>query len=327
MTMLLLVALLWRDLAQNNPMINPTSRETSHYTHFQRGNPQDATPSARQGGFVLMGGGGDVDEAFEWMSKRGGNGDFLVLRGSGGDGYQQYLDDLTEANSVETLVLKDAEAARDPFVLERVARADAIFLAGGDQWNYVGKWADSPLLDALNGSILKGVPIGGTSAGLAVLGQHLFTAQNGTVTSEEALPDPYHPNITLSSDFLHAPPLEGLVTDSHFSERDRMGRLVTFMSRLQQDRGLDSLRGVGVDEGTAALVDPEGESRTVGKGEAHWVRATAAPESCQAGQPLTQTALLVTSVGAGETFSLNSWSSPDRPERSMKVQSGKLSYE
>lgn len=307
-------------------MLNPTTRETAHYTHYQRGNPQDAEPATTQGGFVLMGGGGDVDEAFQWMAERGGNGDFLVLRGSGGDGYQEYLDTITDANSVETLVIKDAEAASDPFVLERVARAEAIFLAGGDQWNYVGKWANSPLLDALNGSILKGVPIGGTSAGLAVLGQHLFTAEKNTITSEEALPDPYHPNITLSSDFLHARPLEGVITDSHFSERDRMGRLVTFMARLQQDQGLETVRGVGVDEGTAALVTPQGDSRVVGKGGVHWVQASRAPEECQPGQPLTQTGLEVTSVGPGETFSLNGWSSPEQPSRPMKVESGQLTY-
>lgn len=326
MTMLLLVALLWQDLAQT-PMLKPTSRDTAHYTHFQRGNPQDAKPAAGQGGFVLMGGGGDVDEAFQWMSERGGNGDFLVLRGSGGDGYQEYLDNITDANSVETLVIKDAEAAQDPFVLERVARAEAIFMAGGDQWNYVGKWADSPLLDALNGAILKGVPIGGTSAGLAVLGQHLFTAEKNTVTSEEALPNPYHPNITLSSDFLHAAPLEGVITDSHFSERDRMGRLVTFMSRLQQDQSLSSVKGVGVDEGTAALVTLEGESRVVGKGEVHWVQATQAPEECKADVPLTHTSLHVTSVGKDETFSLNEWTSPEEASRPMKVEAGKLTYE
>ena len=271
-----------------------------------------------------MGGGGDVDEAFQWMDDRGGHGDFLVLRGSGADGYQEYLDDITEANSVQTLVIKDAQAAHDPFVVERIQRAEAVFLAGGDQWNYVGKWKDSPLLEALNGAILKGVPIGGTSAGLAVLGQHLFTAEKNTVTPEEALVNPYSEKITLSSDFLKAPVLEGLITDSHFSERDRMGRLVSFMGRLQTDRDLSSLRGVGVDEGTAALVQPSGDSRVVGKGGVHWVRSGAAPEVCEPGQPLTFENLTVTTVKDGETFNLTRWESPQAESRQMNVTEGRL---
>lgn len=304
-------------------MVHSSTANNDHFAYYQRGNRQDARPQT-EGGFVLMGGGGDVDEAFQWMAERGGDGDFLVLRGSGEDGYQEYLDNITGADSVETLVIKTREGACDPFVLERVAQADMIFLAGGDQWNYVGKWSQTPLLDALNGAILKGVPIGGTSAGLAVLGQHLFTAERDTVTSEQALADPYHERILFSSNFLQAPALQGLITDSHFSERERMGRLVTFMARLHQDNALPAMRGVGVDEATAALVEPDGESRVVGKGAVHWVRSNALPAACQPGQPLTFEGLEVTSVTHGETFDLHGWSSPQQAARPLSVVSGKL---
>lgn len=304
-------------------MLTPTTRHSEHYSYFQRGSANDVAPKT-EGGFVLMGGGGDVDEAFLWMDEKGAHGDFLVLRGSGGDGYQDYLDELTSANSVQTLVLKDAQAAHDDFVLDRVSKAEAIFLAGGDQWNYVGKWKDSPLLEALNVAILKGIPIGGTSAGLAVLGQHVFTAEKGTVTSEQALADPCQEKVTLSSEFLQAPVLEGLITDSHFSERDRMGRLVSFMGRLQQEQGLESLRGVGVDEGTAALVEPNGASTVVGKGGVHWVSSSGRPEVCQAGTPLTFQCLSVTSVKSGESFDLTSWKSPQVESQGMTVLEGEL---
>lgn len=306
-------------------MLTPTTLHCEHYSYFQRGSASDVAPKT-DGGFVLMGGGGDVDEAFLWMDEKGAHGDFLVLRGSGGDGYQDYLDELTSANSVQTLVLKDAQAAHDAFVLERVSKAEAIFLAGGDQWNYVGKWKDSPLLEALNAAILKGVPIGGTSAGLAVLGQHVFTAEKGTVTSEQALADPFQEKVTLSSEFLQAPVLEGLITDSHFSERDRMGRLVSFMGRLQQEQGLESLRGVGVDEGTAALVEPDGSSTVVGKGGVHWVRSGGRPEVCQSETPLTFQQLSVTSVKTGESFDLTSWKSPQVEPLTMTVLEGELNF-
>lgn len=318
----LLLGLLVLQLAGNPGMIN-THQDNPHYTHFHRGSSTDATPQ-HKGGFVLMGGGTDVDEAFQWMDERSGHGDFLILRGSGGDGYQEYIDGVTEANSVETLVIKDAEAASDPFVLERVARADAIFMAGGDQWNYVNKWKDSPMLDAINAAIIKGVPIGGTSAGLAVLGEHLFTADNGTITTVGALADPYDPKIRLASNFLQAAPLEGLITDSHFSERDRMGRLVTFMARLAKDQDLEEIRGVGVDEKTAALVEPDGKSRVVGEGGVHWVRAEQKPEVLELGKQLTYGGLEVTSLTAGQTFDLSTWTSPDASPAGMKVVKGKL---
>lgn len=315
--------LFWLLLGQTEPMLTPTNHKSPHYTHYQRGNQTDVQPETR-GGFALMGGSTDVDEAFQWMAERGGNGDFLVLRGSGSDGYQEYIDELTEANSVETIVLKDKEAAHDEFVLERVARADAIFLAGGDQWNYVGKWKDTPLMEHLNTAILNGVPLGGTSAGLAVLGEHLFSAEKGTVTSEEALADPYHERLTLESNFLQAPPLRNLITDSHFSERERMGRLVSFMARLQQDQQLETVRGVGVDEKTAVLVEPSGKARTVGRGSAHFAKADAMPEVCEEGSPLTHRSLSVHSVSEGQTFDLTDWSSPQVEARPMKVEKGVL---
>lgn len=320
MTCFLLCLLLF---AKQPDMTNITPRHTDHYSYYHRGNSQDVSPKT-EGGFVLMGGGGDVDEAFQWMAERGGQGDFLVLRGSGSDGYQEYLDEITDANSVNTLVIKDAQAASDPFVLEKVTQAEAIFMAGGDQWNYVGKWKGTPLLDALNAAILKGVPIGGTSAGLAVLGEYLFSAEKNTITSEQALDNPFHENITLTNDFLQAPPLQGLITDSHFSERDRMGRLVTFMGRLQDDHALAGMRGVGVDEGTAALVSPDGSSRVVGKGKTHWVESTESPQVCEPGRPLTLQGLKVTSVGPGGHFDLKTWSSPENPAHSIEVVNGRL---
>jgi cyanophycinase len=321
MTQLLLLLLLAG--LPTTDMVNASSTNTEHYTYYRRGGSQDAQP-VTEGGFVLMGGGGDVDEAFQWMAERGGNGDFLVLRGSGGDGYQQYLDEITDANSVETLVIKDREGACDPFVLERVARAEMIFLAGGDQFNYVGKWKGTPLLDALNGAILKGVPIGGTSAGLAVLGQHLFTAEKGTITPQEALANPYHERLLLDSSFLKAAPLQGVITDSHFSERDRMGRLVSFMARLRQQQPDAEIRGVGVDEATAALLTPDGQSRVVGRGGVHWVRSEGPPQVCQPELPLTFEGLSVTSVGQGENFDLNRWSSPQQNPRPLSAVAGSL---
>jgi len=303
-----------------------TVTETPHYTYYHRGSTRDVQSETR-GGVALMGGATDVDQVFTWMADQGGNGDFLILRGSGGDGYQEYIDDIAEVNSVSTIVLKDAEAARDPFVLDKVQKAEAVFFAGGDQWNYVGKWKDTPLLAELNKSLARGVPMGGTSAGLAILGEHVFTAEKNTITSEEALQDPYHSAITLESDFLKTPLLENLITDSHFSERDRMGRLITFMARLQVDRDSDLIKGVGVDEKTAVLVSPDGQGVVVGEGKAHFVKADKRPDVVRPGEPLTHRSLEVHSVSPNESFHLGEWKSEDVRPKDLKVVKGMLGEE
>ena len=302
-------------------MLSQTNHSHKHYTHYHRGNQSDVRPKT-EGGFALMGGSTDQDEAFQWMAERGGQGDFLVLRGSGGDGYQDYIGELTQANSVDTIVLHDREAAQDPFVLDKVAKAEAIFFAGGDQWNYVGKWKDSPLLTELNKAIERKVPVGGTSAGLAILGEHVFSAEKNTITSAEALADPYHPAITLESDFLKAPPLRGLVTDSHFSERDRLGRLVTFMSRLQTDLDKSDMRGIGVDEKTALLVEFGGQARVVGQAGVHLVKAEGKPDLCQSDTGLTHSKLQLHSLVRGQSFHLVDWTSTEADSRPLLVKDG-----
>lgn len=61
--------------------------------------------------------------------------------------------------------------------------------------------------DALNHHVnVKQAAIGGTRAGRAILGSYYFDAQKGTVTSAQALFDPYDSSISLGhNDFLEIP--------------------------------------------------------------------------------------------------------------------------
>lgn len=100
------------------------------------------------------------------------------------------------------------------------------------------RWGGSRLQRAVQAAITRRrVVIGGTSAGLAILGEHVFTAENGGVTSEEALADPFSPRVALSAQpFLSVPFLSNVIADQHFRERDRMGRALAFMARISQNR-------------------------------------------------------------------------------------------
>jgi cyanophycinase len=108
--------------------------------------------------------------------------------------------------------------ANDPFVAEKIRNAHAIFIAGGDQSNYVKYWTGNAVQKEIDAAVERGVPIGGISAGLAVQGEFVFDSMLDTVTSPEALANPYDPHVTLVRDLLSIPVLQGVVTDSHFSQ-------------------------------------------------------------------------------------------------------------
>lgn len=233
------------------------------WSGYLSGDPADARVPCR-GGYALIGGAADpLDEAFRWLASRAPGGDVVVLSQSG-DFYNAVFQKAGPLNSVETIVINTREAASDPEVIRRVDGAEILFFGGGDQSRYVTRWKGTALEDALNRAIERGAAVGGTSAGLAILGEHCFSALKDTVTSEQARTNPEDERVTLESDFLRIPILKGIITDSHFSERDRMGRLAVFMRRL-------NAKGIGVDETTALLVEPSGESRRIGKGAVYFV--------------------------------------------------------
>ena len=78
-------------------------------------------------------------------------------------------------NSVETLVITSVTGATNPYVLNKVANAELIWFAGGDQFQYVSYFKNNALENLINNHInAKNAPIGGTSAGMAILGGKTF---------------------------------------------------------------------------------------------------------------------------------------------------------
>src|SRR6201993_5230033 len=139
------------------------------YSYFRVGNANDVT-TATTPGTVLMGGGTDVDAAFQWMCQRSGNGDFLVIRATGTDAYNPYIQQLCpNENSIATLIIPTRDAANDPQVASIIQHAEALFIAGGDQADYINFWQGTPVQTAVQGLINNGVPVGGTRARMNVL--------------------------------------------------------------------------------------------------------------------------------------------------------------
>lgn len=240
------------------------------------------------GGTLLMGGGTDVDAAMRWMITKAGGGDIIVLRATGTNAYNSYIYGLQTCNSVETLLINSRTLANDAAVEAKIRAAEAVFISGGDQWNYVNYWKDTKVEDALNYlRNTKGCVIGGTSAGCAIQGRFYYSAQNGSVTSSAALANPYNVDMTIGrNDFLNNPYLSNLITDTHFDNPDRRGRLVAFMARMSKDQAIVP-SGVGVDEATAVCIEANGTSKVFGSGTAFFLRQnTSGPERCISGSSL-----------------------------------------
>ena len=296
------------------------------YTSYFTGNTLDIITNPDYG-VCLMGGSTEDDRAMIWFLEKANGGDILVLRASGSDGYNDYFySDLgVVVNSVETIVFNNASAANDTYILQKIANAEAIWMAGGDQSDYINYWKDTEVETLLNEHInIKRGVIGGTSAGMAVLGSSYFSAENGTVYSSEALEDPYNTYMTLGhNDFLEVPLLENTITDTHFSEREREGRLVTFIARMNEELQTRPY-GIACDEYTAVCIDSTGIGAVYGEWPeyddyAFFVQMNCeegnAPELMQQGIPFTWNfsakATKVYKVGGttnGENYlDLNDW--------------------
>jgi cyanophycinase len=207
-------------------------------------------------------------------------------RAAGTDDYNPYVAELCKVNSVSTLVIPDRTAAQHLRVTDIIRDAEAVFIAGGDQARYINFWKGTPVQDALNANIQDGKPIGGTSAGLAVLGEFVYGAledkpEDNDLTSPEVLRNPYMDRVTVVCNFLSVPLLKNTLTDSHFAKPDRMGRSLGFLCRIVQDGWSANPREIAVDEKSAVLMEADGSVKVVGTGNgAYFLEVTKSPEGC-----------------------------------------------
>jgi cyanophycinase len=285
----------------------------------------------------------EVDAAFAWLFAKSGWGRFVVIGADGSDEYGRYIyRDLPPPHPacVETLIFTSRDAATDPAVVQTIRGADALFIQGGDQWDYVRMWKDTPVQQALHALLRRGTPVGGSSAGLAVLGEFLFSARNDTVYSSEALADPYHECMTLDRALIDSPNLgppyaylRNAITDSHFHDRDRMGRMLAFLARLAQDGWAQAPRAIAVDEMTAVLVEADGLATVVdnrpesSRGSACFLLGPGRPQTCLPGQPLTYEDVSVYRIRASDRdarFDLRTWQGRGGERYSVSARQGQV---
>lgn len=282
------------------------------YEHFVYGKLDTPTPGPVSGGLLLMGGGDRNTDSMKWFFGKAGNGHIVVISASYGKEIgEEFYNEIGGIQSAEIFVFHARSQSTNKKILDRLRKADGIFIAGGDQARYVRYWRGTPVGDILNAHVAAGKPLAGTSAGLAIQGEKLYGAMDdGSIRSPEALADPLGPANTIESDFLHFALLKGIVTDTHFKERDRLGRLFAFVAKAQVGRAADqpAMLGLGVDESAALAVEPDGTGRiyaTEPDGYA-WVVDGSGLRDVTAGRPLDAPRVKVTGVGPGSVIHLPS---------------------
>lgn len=288
-----------------------------NFDYFAAGDPSLPRAAHTEFALVLMGGGGAVETAFSAIARYSGGGHILILRAVADDSFDpedghygdQFMTQWGPVASAETIVFHTRAASFDPRVIAALRAADGIFLAGGDQGNYIRYWKGTPVQQALNAHVLANRPIGGSSAGLAILGHYSYTAlDGGSMESKTALADPFDSGVTLENDFLHFRYLENVVTDSHFSQRSRLGRLIVFVARFDADRPTRTgVIGIGIDEKSALVIDANGVGKlAVGSAGNAWLVMPRKPATVPIErQPLTMEDIRIVRLDINGSIDLN----------------------
>lgn len=325
-------------LSLNHP-VEPTDGSIRKFEYsISCGKVNSTSPKPIAG--ILLSGGAEgekvgEDAATRWFLKRANGGDYLVLR-FGGIGKQAdwICDNYRDlVSSAAELSINSLEAANDPKVIQIIRDAEAIIIAGGDRKEYENYWIGSNVQTTVNYLInQKKIPISGTSAGMAILGEYYYTPAHEEVLSSEILDNPFHPNTKniYRSDFIEIPFLKSVITDTHLDRlfpsidpENRYGRIFSLLARFVHDNNNQlPIYGIGLEEGAFVAIDEKGIAKVFGNGtnlgqDAYFLQTNGiVPEEIKPGFPLIWNnngqAVKVYKIsgdpeGNGE-FDLNNWS-------------------
>jgi cyanophycinase len=262
-----------------------------------------------QGSVLLVGGGSEnyndwSDAPYRWLVQHAPNGHILVLHYSTASTFLPAYFQWLGAASATNLIIPSTASANDTNTVKSILACDGIFLRGGDQWQYISLWRGTLAETALRQVFQRGGVIGGTSAGMAVLTEVIFDARLTSVEPRDALRDPLTSGISFTENFLGFVP--GVLGDTHFFERGRLGRLLAMLSVYREHNGR-WITGVGVDYNSALAVDSGGEGEVMGAGTVTVLRATGETTySIAPGMPLAVSNMRMDLLTPGYQINLSS---------------------
>lgn len=152
---------------------------------------------------------------------------------------------------VEDVVALDISSrleAQRQDITDRILNSTGIFFTGGDQLRITSILGGSRVYHALHSVYKRGVLIAGTSAGASVMSDTMIVGGDG----DEA-PKGNAINMAPGMGLL-----EEVVIDQHFAQRGRIGRLLLAVAQNPH------VIGVGIDEDTAILVNPDATFSVIG---------------------------------------------------------------
>ncbi|MGH1395376.1 MAG: cyanophycinase [Trichormus sp.] len=205
-----------------------------------------ASESKRQ--LVIIGGAedkdGDSQILREFVRRAGGIKANIVIMTAAtelprdvGDNYIRVFERLG-AEKVRIVDTETREDASSSTALEAIAKATGIFFTGGDQARIISILKDTEIDAAIHKRFSEGAVVAGTSAGAAVMPDKM-------IVEGDAETNPRLETVEMGVGLAFLP---GVVIDQHFSERGRLGRLITAL--MQEPATL----GFGIDENTAMVI-------------------------------------------------------------------------
>jgi len=209
-----------------------------------------------------------------------------------GERYQSIFSELG-ANTTYALPIEERSDARNPKYLEQLESSSGIFITGGNQLRLSTILGGTPITQAVRKLNASGVHYAGTSAGAAIVSQHMIIGgATGVVPTEGGVN--LGPGMGLSNT---------IVVDQHFNERNRLARLLSAVSYNP------SLIGLGLDEDTAAFIDGENVFTVVGSGAITVIDPTnieySSMAEAKAGEALTLLDLKMHILAAGSRFDID----------------------
>ncbi len=246
--------------------------------------PSPGTEGVQRGFVIPIGGAEDREEnpiileRFAELSG-GSNASVVIIPTASqlrdtGSRYVETFDELGVGQAVSIPITKRTDGARDNY-LKKLEAATGIFITGGNQLRLSTILGGTPVAQTIRRLNARGVHVAGTSAGAAILPEHMIAGGKGGATPSPDMVT-LAPGLGLTNSF---------VIDQHFRQRDRLGRLLTAVSYNP------FLTGVGLDEDTAAFYGPDGVFEVVGSGAITVIDPSKLEHSsmgtARAGEPVT----------------------------------------
>jgi cyanophycinase len=198
------------------------------------------------------------------------------------------------AKDAQSLGYKNREDTDRKDWMEMLETATGVFLTGGNQLRISTVLGGTMVATTIRRMNARGVPVGGTSAGAAILSEHMiaFGAEGSTPRAGMAT---LAPGMGLTN---------RVVIDQHFRQRDRIGRLLTALSYNPFAIGL------GLDEDTAAFIDADDVVHVLGAGAITVVDAASIEHSsvsaAEMGDVICMTGVRLHLLPSGGRFDLQS---------------------